>query len=488
MMTSPSTAIDATQADSSAEAPHAIPVAAACTASLTERMIAFARGLSLSRAPEDVVTLARLHLADAIGVALAAASVPAHRAMLTKLRVASPEIGAATVFGLADPAPAAVAALINGTSMHSLEYDDTHMGSIVHGSAVIVSTVLAVAEERGLTLDEVLRLTIVGWELLVRLGEAAPGTFQRRGFQVTSVGGAVVGAILAAAARGCDAGQTAHAAGIAGSQASGIFEFLSNGSKVKALHPGWAAHSAIWAAMLAESGLTGPMTVLEGKHGVFAAYADDREAGARLAASLDTLGTRWTLREAAFKFYPCCHYLHPYLEAAEQLRAEADGLQIVAAHCKVAPGAATVIAEPWTAKQTPRDTNAAKYSLPYTVARALLGRPVDLDSMTGLRVDADAVGLAARITAAPWADSGFPTAFAADLSVTLADGRELHRHIPQVLGSPDRPAGVARIQQKFLENASQSLPVAMCRELWAGLVEGSGLAVLSAIREAAIKP
>jgi len=301
------------------------------SASLTERMIGFARNLELAQVPEDVLTLARLHLADAIGVALAAASVPAHRAMLTKLRRASPETGAATVLGFADPAPAHVAALINGTSMHSLEYDDTHMGSIVHGSAVIVSTVLAMAEEQNLTLDEALRLTIVGWELLVRLGEASPGSFQKRGFQVTSVGGAVVAAILAATARGCNAEQTAHAAGIAGSQASGIFEFLSNGSKVKALHPGWAAHSAIWAAMLADSGLTGPMTVLEGKHGIFAAYADDREAGDRLAASLATLGERWTLREAAFKFYPCCHYIHPYLEAAELLRMQANGVDIIAA-------------------------------------------------------------------------------------------------------------------------------------------------------------
>src|SRR5690606_39196013 len=107
-----------------------------------------------------------------------------------------------------------------------LEFDDTHMRSIVHGSAVIVPPILAVAQEQGLSLSEVLRLTVVGWELLVRVGQAAAGAFQRRGFQVTSVGGAVVAAILAAAARGADVQTIARAAGIAGSQASGIFEFL----------------------------------------------------------------------------------------------------------------------------------------------------------------------------------------------------------------------------------------------------------------------
>lgn len=450
----------------------------AMSGSLTERMIDFAQGLQLEAVPEDVVTLARLHLADAIGVALAAASLPAHRAMLTKLRQASPQTGAATVLGFSEPAPAAVAALINGTSMHSLEYDDTHMGSIVHGSAVIVSTVLAVVEEQGLTLDDALRLTIVGWELLVRLGEASPGGFQRRGFQVTSVGGAVVAAVLAATARGCDAAQIAHAAGVAGSQASGIFEFLSNGSKVKALHPGWAAHGAIWAAMLAESGMTGPMSVLEGKHGIFAAYADDREAGARLSMSLATLGERWTLREAAFKFYPCCHYIHPYLEAAEILRTQARGVDILAAHCKVAAGADTVIAEPWAAKQTPLDSNAAKYSLPYTVAKVLLGQAIDLDSMTGPIVDAQAVALAAAVTAEPWPDSGFPAKFGADLTVTLVDGRVLHHAIPQVLGSPERPAGVGRIRDKFVANASGRLPIAVGASVWAGILGGEKLGKL----------
>ncbi|QEI06739.1 MmgE/PrpD family protein [Pigmentiphaga aceris] len=450
------------------------------TSSATERMIDFARQLDLAQIPAEVVMLARLHLADAIGVALAAASVPAHRSMLTKLRRASPQTGAATVLGFADPAPASVAALINGTSMHSLEYDDTHMGSIVHGSAVIVATVLAVAEEQGLTLDDALRLTIIGWELLVRLGEASPGSFQRRGFQVTSVGGVVVAAILAATARGCDAQQTAHAAGIAGSQGSGIFEFLSNGSKVKALHPGWAAHGAIWAAMLAESGMTGPMTVLEGKHGIFAAYADDTQAGARLSASLTTLGERWALSEAAFKFYPCCHYIHPYLEAAELLRAQVNGVAIVAAHCKVAPGAATVIAEPWSAKQSPRDSNAAKYSLPYTVALALLGQPIDLDAMTGIKINAQAVALAGHVTAEPWMDSGFPARFAADLSVTLADGSVLHHQIAQVLGSAERPASADRVRQKLIDNASRSVPVAACDAIWAGIMEGDTLAALVA--------
>ncbi|MDQ2137988.1 MmgE/PrpD family protein [Alcaligenaceae bacterium B3P038] len=450
------------------------------TTSASARMASFIADLDIGAVPPDVVRLARLHMADAVGVALAAASVPAHRDMVCALRRQSAHAGPASVLGFGDHAPPEMAALINGTSMHSLEYDDTHMGAIVHGSAVIVPTVLAMAQEQGLRLSDAVRLTIAGWELLVRLGEAAPGGFQRRGFQVTSAGGVIVAALLAAQARGQSTATMTHAAGIAGSQASGIFAFLSNGSNVKALHPGWAAHAAIWASTLAASGMTGPAAVLEDKYGVFAAYAADPDAGERLHASLDQLGTRWALREAAFKFYPCCHYIHPYLEAAEQLREQAAGTPIVAAHCRVAPGAALVIAEPWAAKQQPRDNNEAKYSLPYTVACALLGIPIDVPAMTVAPLNDAALMLAKRVTAEAWDDSGFPQQFGAVLEATLADGRVLRAHIAQVMGSFERPASEQRIQAKFLANAARTVTEAEALRLWDAFLTTDDVAAVMA--------
>jgi len=455
----------------------------ASPATAAERMAAFAHALAWRDIPSDVRELARLHLADAIGVGLAASRVPAHRDFLGRLLAQVPPAGRATVLGLDGPVAADTAALANGTSMHSLEYDDTHMRSIVHGSAVIVPPVLAVAQERNLPLTDVLRLTVAGWELLVRLGQAAAGAFQRRGFQVTSVGGAVVAAMLAAAARGADPATMARAGGIAGSQASGIFEFLSDGSNVKALHPGWAAHAGVWAASLAMAGMTGPLSVLEGKHGVYAAYADDRAAGQRLQAELDSLGSTWVLREAAFKFYPCCHYIHPYLEAAARLReqAAAAGQRIVSAHCGVAPGAGLVVAEPWQRKQAPRDTNDAKYSLPYCVALALLDLPIDVAAMTAGPLNQQALRLAADIGASAWEDSGFPARFGADLSVTLADGRVLRERIDQVMGSAERPATAAQVQGKFLRNASLAMTDAEARQLWRALQDGDTMPTLAGV-------
>ncbi|MDB6002189.1 MAG: mmgE prpD, partial [Rhizobacter sp.] len=306
--------------------------------SLSGRLAEFTHELRLADVPAAVQHLARLHLLDALGVGLGATSVPSHRRLLDSLRNEPGATGSSTVLGYAGAASAPLAALLNGTSIHSLEYDDTHMASIVHGSAVIVPTVLAAAEAHQLSLDEVVRLVVAGWEVLVRIGEASSGGFQRRGFQVTSVGGVVAAALLASVAQGGTRAETSAAMGIAGSQAGGIFEFLSNGSNVKALHPGWAAHSGLWAAAFARGGMTGPASVLEGRFGLFATYADDVQAGARLAEGVRDLGQQWKLADAAFKFFPCCHYIHPFLECTQALMASIPSVDAVASvRCRVAP-------------------------------------------------------------------------------------------------------------------------------------------------------
>ncbi|MES2999202.1 MAG: MmgE/PrpD family protein [Pseudomonadota bacterium] len=456
------------------------------TMSLSARMAKFAHELRLDAIPAPVLHLARLHLIDAIGVGLAASRVPAHRKLLTQLRAEGSgsaaadreDSGPSTVFGFSGGVAPQLAAMLNGTSVHSLEYDDTHMASIVHGSAVIVPAVLAAAEANALQLDDVLRLVVVGWETLVRLGEASPGGFQRRGFQVTSVGGVIVAAMLASVARGASVAQTTAAMGIAGSQAGGIFEFLSNGSNVKALHPGWAAHAGLWAAGLAQAGMTGPETVLEGRFGLFNTYAADEQAGARLAAALRDLGDNWKLEDAAFKFYPCCHYIHPYLECTQALLAQVTaggGVEAIASvHCRVAPGAATVICEPWSAKQNPQSANEAKYSLPYCIARVLLGRPVDVPAMTARDIDAESVALSSRIQWTPRPDSRFPECFDADVEIVLTNGTRLHHAVPQVLGSPQRPAGEAAIKEKFVRNASTALAASGSERLWQSVMQAGG--------------
>jgi 2-methylcitrate dehydratase PrpD len=430
-----------------------------------------ALGAAASRPlPQHVARTACLHLLDAVGVGFAAST----QEVGAPYRNFASEIvthGAATIFGQSIGTDAATAAMVNGGLIHSLEYDDTHTASIVHGSAVLASTALAMGEMSGADGSTVVGAYTLGWELLVRLGEAAPGSFQSAGFQITSVGGALAAAYIASRLSKLDDETTVMAMGIALSQGSGVFEFLSNGSSVKSLHPGWAAHSGIVASQLARHGLTGPLTSLEGRFGLFAAFARNLTAADRLAASLTTIGRDWKLTEAAFKFYPCCHYIHPFVEAAQKAsRTIGDASAVASILCRVPPGAAPVICEPWINKQHPATPHAARWSLPIAVAAQLIDGRVDLDTFAR-PVRREVEELAARISWQKLDPNDFPRKFEAELTFVMRDGRSHHERIDDVFGNVGRPPTEEDIRGKFRANAIRSLAESQVHRL-EGALEG----------------
>ena len=440
----------------------------------SEQLADFALSLRQQDIPADVAHLARLHTLDALGVGIAASAGVVQRRMRDSLLQFNKQTAGCTVFGSATQSNGAIAALLNGSFIHALEYDDTHMESIVHGSAVLVPAALAAAEQNQLTLGELVRLVTVGWEVLVRVGLAAPGAFQRRGFQVTSVGGALVSALMAALAAGASRQTLVSAQGIAGSQASGIFEFLSEGATVKALHPGWAAHAGVMAAQLADAGMTGPSTVYEGRFGLYNTYTDEHGAGDALQHELTHLGQRWTLREAAFKLFPCCHYIHPFLECVQQLGPQ----QILPSdiehiECSVPQGAAAIICEPWARKQSPTIPNEAKYSLPYCMALAFLGIPITAEHFLAGQVSAEAVAFAQKISWAPMLNADFPKKFEAEISLKLRGGKTIKARIDQVKGSAERPASEDDIRAKFMQNTKALYPPHVQQRLVDTVLAGS---------------
>ncbi len=424
--------------------------------SAARRMARFATGLRLADIPADVVEAAKLHFLDAIGVGLAASTVPLSAQWADAARRIG-GAGPATVLGRTEGLSATAAALANGALIHSLEYDDTHIRSVVHGGAVAAPTALAVAEECGADGAGLLAGYIAAWELMIRLGLAAPGAYQANGFQITAVGGAIGAAAAAAAIGGLAEDQAVCALGIAGSQASGLLEFLSDGSTVKALHPGWAAHTGIAATALAGAGMTGPETVLEGRFGFLAAFARDPNAAGRLAENLDDLGEVWHLPDAAFKLYPCCHYIHPFLEAMQAL---SDGLgrdDIASMTCHVPPPAAPLICDPWERRQHPATGYDGKWGLAYCLAALLVDGRVDVATFASAP-DAAVVEVARRITWRPMKDHHFPERFEALVEISLSDGTARSRRIDSVLGAPDRPIPQAEVETKFRANAVRALP------------------------------
>ena len=406
--------------------------------------------------PENVALAARLHLLDAIGVGLASAGSPvgaAYRDFAQDVARGGP----ATVFGQAAGAAAADAALVNGGLIHSLEYDDTHTASIQHGSSVIAAAALAVGEARGASGAALLGAFARGWEVLIRFGLAAPARFHAHGFMSTSVGGALASALLASELLGSSEDQSVAALGIALSQASGVMEFLTNGSSVKSLHPGWAAHGGVVAALLARSGMTGPETSLEGRHGLFRQFAGDEEAPERFRALIGDIGRKWHLPDAAYKFYPCCHYLHPFVEAAGELAARGvrpgDVARIL---CRVPAGEVPVICDPWERKQAPETAHAARWSLPIVVAARLAEGKVDLATFESPASDA-VRELARRIEWEPLPGARFPERFEAEMVCERKSAPAERVRIDDVYGNHTRPPGSEALIAKFRANAARAL-------------------------------
>jgi len=424
--------------------------------SAARRMARFATGLRLADIPSGVVEAAKLHFLDAVGVGLAASTVPLSARWADAARRIG-GAGPATVLGRAEGLSATAAALANGALIHSLEYDDTHIRSVVHGGAVAAPTALALAEECGADGARLLAGYIAAWELTIRLGLAAPGAYQANGFQVSAVGGAIGAAAAAAAIGGLSEDRALDALGIAGSQASGLLEFLSDGATVKALHPGWAAHTGIAAAALAGAGMTGPESVLEGRFGFLAAFARDPGAAGRLATHLDDLGERWHLTDAAFKLYPCCHYIHPYLEAMQALSDGLSPADIALVTCHVPPPMAPLICEPWQRRQSPASGYDGKWGLAYCLAALLVDGGVDVATFAGAP-DPAVIEIARRITWQPMQDHRFPERFEALVEVSLTDGKARSHRIDSVRGAPDRPIPQAEVEAKFRANAARALP------------------------------
>jgi len=363
--------------------------------------------------------------------------------------------------------PAPLAAFINGVLAHSLDYDDTHLPSILHPSASVVPAALATAQAHGRDGRDLIPAVAVGLEVAVRLGMAgydrASGrnVWFDRGQHATSICGAVGSAAAAAKLGGLDADGIAHAMAVASSMASGIIEANRTGGTVKRLHCGWAAQAGVTAAELTARGLTGPPTVFEGRFGLFSAYLGDEAHPEEVLAGFsdDPARNDWCVADIFYKPYPANHYTHCGIDAALQLRARGlRAAEVASAHLGVATATVRTIGDPIGIKQTPATAYQAQFSGPYTVAAALMGGSglgLGLGDFTdALAQDPARRALMACITVGPdeRCDSIYPRELPAVLTVRTHDGSELEAAVLANRGGPRNPLSDAELARKFSDN------------------------------------
>jgi len=349
----------------------------------------------------------------------------------------------------------------------------------MHVSVTVVPAAIAAAQAAGASARELLVTIVAANETAIRIGMAAPLEFHRRGFHPTAVCG-IFGATAAAARLfGLGAQQTTHALGIAGSLASGLFEYLGDGSATKPLHPGWAAQAGIQAARLAMRGTTGPRTVLEGRFGLYAAFVGGRADG--LPRQLSDLGARWETPNIAYKPYPACHFSHATLDAVRAVRMQhaLDAGRVSEVVATVPQDAVSFVLEPAASKVRPRTEYEAKFSLQFGIAAMLVDGAVGVSTFTPERIaDPRLLDLAQRVRYEVRDYPTYPAAFPGGARITTVDGAELSADLPHQRGSSANPMTEEDIREKFVANARMAMPDDAARALEAellGLDDGANL-------------
>jgi len=448
------------------------------TETVVQEVARFAAGVRAGKIEESILRDARRRVTDIIGIALAASELEPAR-IVGKVVDGWGGNGQASVIGRSGRYPAASAALVNGTLAHALDYDDTHLPSVLHPSAAVVPAALAAAEASAASGRDLLASVAAGDELAVRVGmagydrELGNSVFFEKGLHATSIAGTLGGALAAAMLYGLDEEGIGHAVAISASMGAGLIEANRTGGTVKPVHCGWAAHAGVTAAELARHGLTGPPTVFEGRFGFLRAYLDE---GADAEALTRSLGEKWELPRVFFKPYPANHFTHAGIDAAIKLREEGLDVERIS---EIELGAATAvlrtIAQPEEEKAKPETGYAAKFSGPFTVATALVGGGglgVSLDDFTDEAVrDPVKLDLASRVRCVADEECNriFPNQFPAVLRVRLENGEVRGARVSHNRGGPENPLSDEELEIKFRTNAKRALSADRVEELRAAL-------------------
>jgi 2-methylcitrate dehydratase PrpD len=264
--------------------------------------------------------------------------------------------------------------------------------------------------------------------------------------------GAVGAAAGASAALQLDARQLVDALGIAGSMASGIIEYLAEGTWTKRMHAGWAAQSGLRAALLARHGFRGPRTVFEGEHGLFRGFANTTQGD--YGAIGGDFGRNWVMETLAFKPYPCGTMIQPYIDCARRLAARFKPEEVSELVCEVAEDTVHRLWEPLAAKQRVPNGYAGKFSSPYCIAAGFVRGNVGLGDFTDAAVHDPAVAaLAAKVRYEIDPDNPYPQNFTGHIRALLTDGRVVEERQPHMRGGVHEPLTREDIAEKFRLNA-----------------------------------
>jgi 2-methylcitrate dehydratase PrpD len=425
---------------------------------VTEILASYIVGAQYSNLPDAVRKEGTRTLFNWTGVAIGGAREEAIDIAVAAL---APFAGAsqAGLFGRRERLDAMNAAFVNGVAGHVLDYDDTHLKTIIHPAAAVAPALFAYAEHsaaggKRVSGSDLLTALVVGVEVECRIGNAVYPDHYAAGWHITGTTGVLGAAAGLSKLMGLDHEKTAWALGLAASQPVGLRE--SFGTMNKSFNPGRAASNGLFAASLAARGFASSSRMIEAKAGWMRTLSTKQDYG----QITDGLGQHHEILLNTYKPFPCGIVLHPAIDAAVQLHAEnkLTGDMIQRVDLKVNP----LVLE-LTGQTAPRTGLESKFSVYHAVAIALLEGAAGTAQFSDRAVqDKAVIALRTKVK---------PAVFAAvrpeevEMSVVLNDGRMLFKRVDHAVGSVERPMSDSDLERKFFDVASGVLPQAQVRHV-----------------------
>ena len=419
----------------------------------------FLGGITFDSLPQEAVESAKMCVEDLLGVALAGSVRPQGSIWRTYF-AGKPAGGDATVWdGRLGRARCEDAAALNAAYAHVIDMDDVHNSSITHMGAITIPAALAVGQARHRTGRDVIAAIVAGYEIGARVGEAInPGAYHY--WHTTGVVGSFSSAVAAGKLLGLNDEQLLSAIGSAGTQASGLWQFIQDGAMSKTLHTANATLCGIRSAELAELGFTAAKDILCGSRGLLGAMTAQNHPEA-LTQGLD--GSVYKIQSNSFKPYACCRHTHSAGWCVELLRRKhrfdtKDIVRIIDSTYKVATDN---VDDP-----SPATPYGYKFSVQYCIAAALLWGGLGDDVFTEARTaDPEALALMARIQVRE--DPRLEGMYQADhnqwphrLEVELSDGTVLTEEVVYPFGDFNNPFDWKAVHDKFYSLTDGILPAA----------------------------
>jgi 2-methylcitrate dehydratase PrpD len=434
---------------------------------ISQQLAEFVADLAYEKLPADAIAMAQLCLLDWLGSAIGGGDARPVRIIVDVVK----DLGGrpeATVIADGSKSSCHLAALANAAASHVLEMDDLHKPSVLHPAAPVIPAALAMAERDALPGSAMLTAIVAGYEVAIRAGEAL-GPSHYTFWHTTATCGVFGAAAAAGKLLHLTPEQLTWALGNAGTQSAGLWEFLVEGAMSKQLHPAKGAADGLLAALLAQRGFTGATQIFEGEKGLARATSAAPDL-ARLADGLGTAPLR--ILENSFKAHAACYHIHSSIDAALALKARLplNPTDITKVTVRLY-GAALDLLE----KVEPISPYAAKFSIPYCVATALLRGRVSLSDFEEAAMQDPAIRQlmsAVVLKRDPDLDRVYPDKWPAVVTLETRGGGRHEARVDVPKGDPENPMSHAELIAKFhtlagrlLAEGSRSLLVERCLNL-----------------------